>query len=327
MRSDSFVSEVVENIARTAPPFAGGRLSPAEDHRAPQTQHRSFFSWLRRALAYEPLHDDSPGRDAMRVRIDAEAAQVRRRSAQVPAQHNYEKEADPARPEQHEPQDQQTEELGDQPAQPADPEPHAGLQQHADRRQRERMVEAMHKLADLEAARSMATARADGTTGELVRLVTELLRNVDLDRLDPTDPLNTQYVDELLALRATLNSVLGQYSLLARPSQPRDPRAGRADADPSDDQPEEHLLAQQPLSGGPGRSQRPLHEVQFLTVAETASVMRVSKMTVYKLVHAGLLPAIRVGRSFRVPENAVHAFLRESLGESLTASPEQRDGS
>ena len=32
--------------------------------------------------------------------------------------------------------------------------------------------------------------------------------------------------------------------------------------------------------------------------------MRVSKMTVYRLVHAGDLPAVRVGRSFRVPEKA-----------------------
>ena len=58
--------------------------------------------------------------------------------------------------------------------------------------------------------------------------------------------------------------------------------------------------------------ERPLNEVQFLTVAEVASVMRVSKMTVYRLVHSGHLPAIRVGRSFRVPENAVHEYLRES---------------
>ena len=35
-------------------------------------------------------------------------------------------------------------------------------------------------------------------------------------------------------------------------------------------------------------------------------------MTVYRLVHSGHLPAIRVGRSFRVPEQAVHDYLRES---------------
>ena len=43
-----------------------------------------------------------------------------------------------------------------------------------------------------------------------------------------------------------------------------------------------------------------LPQVQFLTVAEVAARMRVSKMTVYRLVHGGELPAARVGRSFRV---------------------------
>ena len=55
-----------------------------------------------------------------------------------------------------------------------------------------------------------------------------------------------------------------------------------------------------------------LGEVRFLTVAEVAAIMRVSKMTVYRLVHAGTLPAVRVGRSFRVPEQAVHDYLRQS---------------
>jgi excisionase family DNA binding protein len=58
--------------------------------------------------------------------------------------------------------------------------------------------------------------------------------------------------------------------------------------------------------------ERPLNEVQFLTVAEVASVMRVSKMTVYRLVHSGHLPAIRVGRAFRVPVLAFHLYLSES---------------
>ena len=49
-----------------------------------------------------------------------------------------------------------------------------------------------------------------------------------------------------------------------------------------------------------------------MTVAEVAAVMRVSKMTVYRLVHSGELPAVRVGRSFRVPEKAVHAYLEDS---------------
>jgi len=59
-----------------------------------------------------------------------------------------------------------------------------------------------------------------------------------------------------------------------------------------------------------------LAEVKFLTVAEVAELMRVSKMTVYRLVHSGDLTAVRVGRSFRVPEHAVHTYLREAFQES-----------
>lgn len=51
----------------------------------------------------------------------------------------------------------------------------------------------------------------------------------------------------------------------------------------------------------------------FLTVAEVAEMMRVSKMTVYRLVHAGDLPAVRVGRSFRVHEKAVSEYLSNSV--------------
>jgi len=51
---------------------------------------------------------------------------------------------------------------------------------------------------------------------------------------------------------------------------------------------------------------------EFLTVAEVAARMRVSKMTVYRLVHGGELEAVRVGRSFRVPDHAVEEYLRRS---------------
>ena len=44
-----------------------------------------------------------------------------------------------------------------------------------------------------------------------------------------------------------------------------------------------------------------LSDVRFLTVAEVADMMRVSSMTVYRMVHAGEMPAIRFGRSFRIP--------------------------
>ncbi len=55
-----------------------------------------------------------------------------------------------------------------------------------------------------------------------------------------------------------------------------------------------------------------LSDSQFLTIAEVAAKIRVSKMTVYRIVHSGELPAVRVGRSFRVTEDDVQEYLRKS---------------
>lgn len=56
--------------------------------------------------------------------------------------------------------------------------------------------------------------------------------------------------------------------------------------------------------------QRPLGEVRLLTVAEVAAIMRLSKMTVYRMVNSGTLPALKVGRSVRIPEHVVDQYLR-----------------
>jgi excisionase family DNA binding protein len=64
--------------------------------------------------------------------------------------------------------------------------------------------------------------------------------------------------------------------------------------------------------------------VRFLTVAEVAEVMRVSKMTVYRLLHSGEMPAVRVGRSFRVPQDALDHYLataRYDLGAEDEQGP------
>jgi excisionase family DNA binding protein len=65
----------------------------------------------------------------------------------------------------------------------------------------------------------------------------------------------------------------------------------------------------QPMTAGPVLQRPAPRTVSFLTVTEVAAIMRVSKMTVYRLVHAGDLAAVRVGRSFRVPEPAVRDYL------------------
>ena len=65
----------------------------------------------------------------------------------------------------------------------------------------------------------------------------------------------------------------------------------------------------QPMTAGPVMQRPAPRTVSFLTVTEVAAIMRVSKMTVYRLVHGGELAAVRVGRSFRVPEPAVREYL------------------
>ena len=52
----------------------------------------------------------------------------------------------------------------------------------------------------------------------------------------------------------------------------------------------------------------------YRTVAEVAALLRVSKMTVYRLVHSGELAAVRVDNSFRIPETVVRAYLDDGLG-------------
>jgi excisionase family DNA binding protein len=71
-----------------------------------------------------------------------------------------------------------------------------------------------------------------------------------------------------------------------------------------------------PAGSGQRQDAERLGELKFLTVAEVATLMRVSKMTVYRLVNAATLPAVRVGRSVRVPEQAVHDYLQHSYVEA-----------
>ena len=48
---------------------------------------------------------------------------------------------------------------------------------------------------------------------------------------------------------------------------------------------------------------------RFLTVAEVAKQLRVSNMTVYRLVKSGQLAAVRVGRGYRIREEDIRRYL------------------
>jgi excisionase family DNA binding protein len=50
---------------------------------------------------------------------------------------------------------------------------------------------------------------------------------------------------------------------------------------------------------------------RLLTVSEVAATMRVSNMTVYRLIKSGQLPAIRVGKNFRIRESDVDRYLSD----------------
>ncbi|MGH2768837.1 MAG: helix-turn-helix domain-containing protein [Actinomycetota bacterium] len=50
---------------------------------------------------------------------------------------------------------------------------------------------------------------------------------------------------------------------------------------------------------------------QLLTVSEVAALVRVSNMTVYRLIKSGQLPAIRVGKNYRIRESDMDRYLAE----------------
>jgi excisionase family DNA binding protein len=55
---------------------------------------------------------------------------------------------------------------------------------------------------------------------------------------------------------------------------------------------------------------------RFLTVNEVAELLRLSDMTVYRLIKKGELPAVRIGRSYRLREDDVDAYLAERYTEA-----------
>lgn len=53
-------------------------------------------------------------------------------------------------------------------------------------------------------------------------------------------------------------------------------------------------------------------QTTWLTVAEVAAELRVSRMTVYRLIHGGDLVAARIGRSFRITGGAFDDCVRDA---------------
>ncbi len=60
----------------------------------------------------------------------------------------------------------------------------------------------------------------------------------------------------------------------------------------------------------------------LLTVREVADTMRVSTMTVYRLIKSGDLRALRVGAHFRIRRVDLDAFLEAHTTEALPSDAE-----
>jgi excisionase family DNA binding protein len=55
---------------------------------------------------------------------------------------------------------------------------------------------------------------------------------------------------------------------------------------------------------------------RFLTPAEVAEELRVSAMTVYRLIKAGELRAARIGKSYRIRPDDVDAYLSDRFSDA-----------
>lgn len=60
----------------------------------------------------------------------------------------------------------------------------------------------------------------------------------------------------------------------------------------------------------------PFTEARLKTVNEVADLLRVSRMTVYRMIKTGEMPAVRVGRSYRLRSEDVDTYLMERYTEA-----------
>ena len=58
---------------------------------------------------------------------------------------------------------------------------------------------------------------------------------------------------------------------------------------------------------------------EFLRPADIAPLLGVTTGRIYQLIAAGEIPAVRLGRAWRVPRAAWDEWLQEKVGEALAA--------
>ena len=59
-----------------------------------------------------------------------------------------------------------------------------------------------------------------------------------------------------------------------------------------------------------------MNEREFISIQELAGILGLSRIAVYKKVKSGKIKAIRIGRSFAIPQKYVANILGKSLAEA-----------
>lgn len=52
------------------------------------------------------------------------------------------------------------------------------------------------------------------------------------------------------------------------------------------------------------------NELSFYSVQEIADILKVSKRTVFRYMHAGTLHAVKIGKAYRISQESLEAFLQ-----------------
>lgn len=53
--------------------------------------------------------------------------------------------------------------------------------------------------------------------------------------------------------------------------------------------------------------------MKLLTVQETAGLLKTSKQQIRKMIRSGLIPAVRIGREWRIAAEYLEQFLQSSM--------------
>lgn len=57
--------------------------------------------------------------------------------------------------------------------------------------------------------------------------------------------------------------------------------------------------------------------IDLLTVKETADLLKTSRQQIRKMIRSGLIPAIRIGREWRIDETYLREFLNQHLSDGM----------